>query len=170
MTTEWGVIQAPSWDCQPPSAQPCEDTQHKSIPEQLCISTDKKAWKKGKVGIFISWVGKRRQMEKKKIQERSNKWFHTRLALSSAGRALWVSGTHFQGLSRNLKHTSNSAHQSRFWPQIPSQPREIHPPWVSTGCWTPAFDSTAITRSRNPKGPWFWLRAWQQVLQILLCQ
>lgn len=144
MTTEWVVIQAPSWDWQPPSAQHCEDIWHKSIPEQLCISTDKKAWKKGKVGIFISWVGKWRQTEKKRpknfiINDFTQDWLH----LSSAGRALWVSGTHFQGLSRNLKHTSNSAHQSRFWQQTPSQPREIPPPtprpcehWVlSTSFW-----------------------------------
>lgn len=38
-----------------------------------------------------------------------------------------------------------------------------HPPrgCVNTGCSTPAFDSTAVTRTRNPKGPWFWLRAWK---------
>lgn len=34
--------------------------------EQLCISTDKNVWKKGMIGIFISWVEKWRQTEKKK--------------------------------------------------------------------------------------------------------
>lgn len=103
----------------------------KASPSSFVLAQIRKPGRKGGlVFLFHGW-GNEGKLRKKKERPRNfliNDFTQDWLCLSSAGRVLWVLWTHFQGLSRNLKDTSNSAHQSRFWAQTPSQPREIPPP------------------------------------------
>lgn len=114
----------------------------------------RKPGRKGRlVFLFHGWGNEGKQRKKRPRNFLINDFTQDWLCLSSAGRALWVSWTHFQGLSRNFKHTSNSAHQSRFWPQTARQPGGIPLPTPKAGCSAPAFDSTAIIRAGNQRVP-----------------